>query len=293
MSPSDCSPPAPRKDHWAKHAEQWQWFASPLRPCAQDIRIFEEIVARQSSETGGACPTVLLLGVTSEIALMGWPDGRRLIAVDHSLTMLRKRWPAAEAQQAMEVCGDWLHLPLPPHSVNMVIGDGFLTLLSYPDGFRRLAGALVDVLAPGGLLVIRCFVRPARPEGAATVFADLAAGRIGSFHAFKWRLAMALHGSTAADGVRLADIWQTWHEARVDTKELAVRFGWAAESIGTIDNYRGIATYYTFPTIVEVRQALAPFFQEQACILPEYELAERCPIMVSAPKVGGSSNVAA
>lgn len=108
---------------------------------------------------------------------------------------------------------------------------------------------------------------------------------IGSFYAFKWRLAMALHGPAAADGVRLADIWQAWHEARVDTKELVTRFGWAAESIATIDNYCGIATRYTFPTLDEVREVFAPLFCEQDCFFPEYELAKCCPIKVFTPHV--------
>ena len=41
-----------------------------------------------------------------------------------------------------------------------------------------------------GRLIMRFFVQKEEPERPEEVFRDLIEDRIGSFHAFKWRLAM-------------------------------------------------------------------------------------------------------
>jgi len=41
---------------------------------------------------------------------------------------------------------------------------------------------------------------------------------------------------------------------------------------------------YTFPTLAEARAALRDDFSEIACGLPGYELGERCPTFVLAPR---------
>ena len=55
---------------------------------------------------------------------------------------------------------------------------------------------------------MRCFVLPEDREDVETVLADLAVGRTGGFHAFKWRLAMALQPDPQR-GVVLADVWES------------------------------------------------------------------------------------
>ena len=95
---------------------------------------------------------------------------------------------------------------------------------------------------------------------------------------FKWRLAMALHGSLAV-GVRLADIWSAWNDVFPDPAMLAKKLNWPISTIRTNDAYRELDTCYTFPTIEELRHAVSAHFSETACIYPPYEMGDRCPTL--------------
>jgi hypothetical protein len=110
------------------------------------------------------------------------------------------------------------------------------------------------------------------------LFEELHAGKIGNFHVFKWRLNMALHENVEA-GVRLGDVWDTF-EARIGRPRLlAEERGWPLEAVETIDAYRASEARYTYPTLGDLRRVLTPFFDEEACVYPAYELGERCPTL--------------
>jgi hypothetical protein len=55
---------------------------------------------------------------------------------------------------------DWLGLPVRERSLGMVVGDGSLIALRYPDGYRALASAIRAGLKTGGVLALRVYVRP-------------------------------------------------------------------------------------------------------------------------------------
>jgi hypothetical protein len=273
------------KDHWVEHAVQWQHVGPPLRPCPQDIKIFEEVVACWADSVCSPLPLrALLLGVTPELALMHWPSNTRLLAIDRCPAMISMVWPAKEARQAQAVCGDWRELSLPSGSIDIVLGDGCFTTLSYPQEYHQVAGNLYETLSSRGWVVLRFFIRPLKKESVSEIWTDLQAGRIVSFHACKWRLAMALHGPTAGHGVCLDDIWRAWHHAEVDKTQLKIAQNWTPDVMATINNYRGVMTRYHFPTLTEVRQIFTRYFQEKDCHVGDYELADRCPIFVFSKK---------
>lgn len=267
--------------HWDAHARQWRWIGPPLRPAAEDVRIAEDALGRWHEETGRADPRALLLGVTPEIVAMGWPAGTRLTAVDHAYAMIRSVWAGAPLGYPA-ICATWQRLPLAGGSHDAVLGDGCFTCLVGRRAFEAAIAAVRDVLRADGIFVMRFFTRPDRAEAPARVVDDLRAGRIGSFHAFKWRLAMALHGGLD-EGVRLADVWEAWRDAVPDPAALAARLGWPLPALLTIDAYRGVQSRYTFPTLAETRALLAACFSERACHVPRYELGERCPTLVLRP----------
>lgn len=266
--------------HWSHHAQQWSLIGPPLRPAPADIVILEQAVADWHANAGLPTPRGLLCGVTPEIARMRWPGHTRLTAVDRSLPMIAGVWPAADAPGAA-VCGDWLALPLPGESQDLLIGDGCYSLLVGRDRYAAFAAELRRVAAEGSLLAMRYFLRPLRSEPVGVVIDDLQQGRIGNFHVFKWRLAMALHGDLD-EGVRLRDVWDAWHEAVPDPATLAVQLGWPQTVVNTIHNYRDVDTRYTFPTIDEARELIGAF-RVVATHEPDYELGERCPTLFMQP----------
>jgi SAM-dependent methyltransferase len=269
-------------DHWNKHAAQWDWIGSPLRPDLQDIQMAGQALRVWEKTKPGRAPQALLLGVTPELAIMDWPSGTQLIAVDHSRAMIGGVWRSA-VQESTAVCANWTALPLPNASRDFIAGDGCFSALSFPGQYRAMVAELRRVIREDGMLLMRFFTRPAAPEAVTGVFDDLIGGRIGNFHAFKWRLAMALHG-TLDVGVRLADIWDAWHQAVPAPDQLASSLGWPLQSVLTIDAYRGVDTRYTFPTLVESRAALAGTFAEVECRFPSYELGDRCPTLMFRPR---------
>jgi len=260
-------------DHWHKHAHQWQHVGPPLRPCDKDIQYLEQAVSARSEAVHA-----LLLGVTPEIAAMRWPPRTRLTATDRNLGMIRTIWPGTQAPKKGVACADWLRLPFADGTFDMVVGDGCFTLFSYPEDYRALAASIRRVLKQSGLFCMRYFLRPDTPEDIEQVFDDLHNGDIGNFHVLKWRLAQALHGGIE-QGVRLANVWDTWHRQGLDVDTLAREQGWTPESILTINAYRGVDTYYTFPTLREIRAVMDDWFAETGIYYGNYELGERCPMV--------------
>jgi SAM-dependent methyltransferase len=267
--------------HWRSVGAQWALQESPGLPSPEDIAFYEQSVADWHAQARPASVLALLLGVTPEIALMRWPAGAEVVAVDQSQGMIGAVWPGARPGHAA-VCARWTELPLAAASRDVAIGDGCYSCLDAA-AYRVMSRALREVLRPGGLLVMRFFVRPEARESTAQVFADLFAKRIGSFFAFKWRLAMALHG-TLAEGVRLADVWDAWHAAVPQPEALARHLDWSLPKILMMDHYRKSELRYTFPTLAEARVALEDDFREIACRVPYYELGTRCPTLILQPR---------
>jgi SAM-dependent methyltransferase len=250
-----------------------------LRPAPEDLAIYGREIRRWHEATRPVPLHALLLGVTPELAAMPWPAGTQLLAADLSRPMIRGVWPGLGH---MAVCATWLALPLADCTQDLVLGDGSLSAIT-GDAYAAMSRSLRRVVRPRGLVLMRFYTRPDRPEAPASAFADLRAGRIGSFHAFKWRLAMALHGSLDA-GVRLRDIWDAWRDAVPHPEELARDRGWPLPVVLTMGDFRGIDTRYTFPTLAEARAVMAAGFEEVACHFPAYELGERCPILAFRPR---------
>jgi len=261
-------------------ARQWRVIDVPLRPHEDDVAVYEGVVDSWQGAHPDRGARGLLLGVTAEIATMKWPGGASLVAVDHSFPMVANVWP--KPAHGTAVCADWRTMPLPDRSRDVALGDGCLTLLSIPDGREAFARNLKRVLVDDGVLALRCFCRPEQVETPRQVLADLESGRVRGFHAFKWRFVMAVHGR-AANGVRLADVWDCWSAEVREPDALAARCGWPLESVRSMQVYRDSETRYLFSTVEESRRSLAPWFTLESQQVGGYELAERCPILIFRP----------
>ena len=225
----------------------------------------------------------MVLGVTPELCRLSAGSRGRFTAIDKSADMIRSNWRAADYPNGSVICADWLNMPCAPASVDLVFGDGSLSVLSYPDGYLRVGGELQRLLREDGQCILRCFVRPDTAETPKRIFEDLLGGRIGNFHVLKWRLAMALQPSIQ-EGIAVGLVWSALNREWPDLAALAARRRWPIEEVRTIEAYLGIDTRYTFPTMAEYRQVLseAGFAIRNVCV-PPYELGERCPTLVLEP----------
>lgn len=264
--------------HWRSFAGQFALLDSPLRPCAEDVRILEEMLAAEPEVFGAAAKKrAWLLGVTPEIATLRWPQELELLAVERVQAMIDAVWPG-DTDRRRAICADWLDAPFPDQSFDLAVGDGCLTAVGFPDELSRLLASVHRCLRRDGYLMLRLFCRPDVAETPNAVIAALQSGAPGSFHAFKWRLAMAVQGMADAPDVAVDAVWQIWNAAQIDMRALAEARGWLPEQVRTIEFYRGSPARYNFmrfdDTIRHLQQA---GFDLLATRTGSYELAERCP----------------
>lgn len=249
-------------NHWDRHSEQWQHIGSPLRPCAQDVDCFRASLPNGEGLKG------LLLGVTPELASIA-----DLIALDHNPLMVSK------IAQGETVIGEWLNMPFEQNSFDYALGDGSLNMLSYPHGYHQIFQELQRVVKPDGVVTFRLFAAPQSPESLEFLVEEALAGRIGSFHAFKWRWAMALTSERGQLNIQVSDILDVFNRHFPDREMLSFRSGWDIQSIHTIDVYGGSELSYSFPTLPQMQEVISPYFQSTNTQHGSYELAERCPVL--------------
>jgi SAM-dependent methyltransferase len=270
------------KIYWNAFAYTYRNLAPPLKPSAEDVTAAEDTLARWRTEHARVDLNALLCGVTPALAEMKLPLGTQLEAVEQSEPMIRAIWPGDTATRRA-IRGNWLDLPNADHSVDIILGDGCFNCMEYPVGYRALFTSLQRVLASDGIVLMRFFVRPEQREDLESVFSDLHAARIPSFHIFKWRLAMALQESTAA-GIVVNEIHAAWAARHIRTSDLASKLGWSEVTIKTIDAYKGKETRFSFPSVDEVRAVLPDSLSEILVRVPSYPLGERCPTFVLKPR---------
>jgi SAM-dependent methyltransferase len=266
-------------DHWPDLATQWAQVGSPLRPVEADVALFTQAVVRCAAERDRPL-RALILGVTPELYRLPWPAGTRLLAVDHTQAMIDNVWPGQTSEVA---CGQWTHLPLATGSRDIVVCDGGVHLISHPAEHWELVEELHRVIAPGGYFVARLFVPPAQRQSPAAVLESLLAGEIANLNILKLQLGMALQQS-AADGVELATIWETLHNAAGDFPTLAARLGWPLAHLLAINTYRNCPRRYHFVTTEEVRALFCRHpggFEIEIIPGPNYPMGEQCPIVVA------------
>lgn len=263
--------------HWSAVAERWKLVGPPLRPSPEDEREYSRVVLDWSHSHGS--PRALILGVTPELHGLPWPAGTDLKALDHTQAMIDALWPGPK-DAALR--GEWTDILLPAGSVDLVLCDGGLHLLSYPSQQRAMVRSLKRILVVGGLFVVRLFVPPAQRETVDAVLRDLASGTIPNLNVLKLRLGMALQQS-ATEGVELHDVWSALQAQFPDFEGLAHRLGWDLAHLQAIDTYRNCRSRYHF---VSVEAAQAMFCDDEAGFelvsvhTRSYALGERCPIVV-------------
>jgi SAM-dependent methyltransferase len=264
--------------HWKLHAAQWEKVGSPLRPVNEDAALYWSAITSLLAEPDLAAARVLLLGVTPELVSLRWPADSSLFSCDSSPDMLKHIWPLGRFPGAFfgALRADWRALPISSGTFNLIVGDGSLSVLGCADDHRACAREFHRILQPGGGLVLRLFCQPPTPELPEKVLSDLRDGNVGGFHAFKWRLVMAVHASDP--DAKLADVWARWKSEFPEPEPVGALSGWPPDAIGTLAAYRDAPARYSFYTLRETCALLSPEFEFIGAAWPNYELGERCPV---------------
>lgn len=257
---------------WNKQASKWDLIGAPLRPSPADIENHIEWIKEFSHRKN---LSVLLCGVTPEIVHIPWPKQTKFIAVDNNPAMLKSVLPQQTSHiKPLGLRANWIDLPLPSSSVDLVIGDGCYTLLKFSD-YAVMTREIRRVLKSDGMFSIRFFLQPEIRDSLDKIKLEISSKKISSFHAFKLQLAMALHQSQ--NGVRLGDIWDCWNiQFRELVDEHKIELQWRDEEINTIDNYHDSSVYYSFPPLSEISEVLNKNFLINKTFIPDYFLGDRC-----------------
>ena len=139
----------------------WNILAPPLRPSIYDVGLYARGLENRR------CESILIQGVTPELVDLALSRGAsRVIAVNKEKAYFtamrhfaRQDWSRLEA-----VVGDWrTFIPELGLNLDAVLGDGTLTLLTFPVEWKKVLQHTHQYLAPGGLLILRLSFQPEEP----------------------------------------------------------------------------------------------------------------------------------
>ncbi len=258
------------RNHRQDYHRAWSQLASPARPHA-------DVVEAMRRHIGPSPGRTLLLGVTPELADIS----ADVVALDRNVAMVRHVWPG-NSPSRHAVVGDWRAPPFVPGSFFACVGDCCLGALKFPDEYAVLFSELNRALQAGGRFVCRFFAPPDAPETVSAVGDAAKSGKIRGFHAFKFRLGIALAAQKPGFAIGVDEILEVFTQMFNDREELVRVTGWDRAHINTIDFYKGSMVHFHFPPRQTVLDVAAGIFS-RAGLVPSggYEMAELSPLLVA------------
>jgi hypothetical protein len=270
----------PVQSFWDELARIYRTLGPPTTPADEDLGFIREAIDIWTAHHPEGGLRALLLGVTPAIAGMHWPEGSSLLAIDRSIDMINAIWPGDIAEKRRAVCADWRALPLPEASLGVVIGDGIVSCIRYPEGLCELATRIRRALRGDGIFVLRPFVQSEQREDPEALLSDL--DGCPSFYHFIMRLLMAVQ-QCPQRGVPVHEVYRLWIERGMKQQVLAAHPEWEKRDIDTVEFFNDSDTVHTFPTLRELRSVLLQFFEEVCLSTPSYPFGDRYPTLVLRP----------
>lgn len=263
-------------EYWARIVEQWSFTSPPLRPSTQDVEFYSQAV--QDWIINNGVPRVLLLGVTSEIYSLPWPTGTDFLAVDHNPVMIEKVWLGRPDQVQ---CVDWLNMDLAEASRDIVICDGGLNLLPFPEGLDKLAEKLHRIIAPGGIFVTRLFAPSTVQESPQEVAKHFLNGAAPDPCYLKLRLWSAMYSENQS-GLRHVKVWEVLKQEVENPVQAAYQVGWSQEQLSLLESWQHSNASVYLLSVANI----AKIFNEQIGFelidvkIPTYALGDCCPTII-------------
>jgi len=265
------------EDHWKKTHLNLMPGRPPWRPSREDGTFMHEMAERALGRSRKDA-RVLVLGVTPEIIQLDWPNTTHIVAIDSSPGMIASTWRPHPTARSSVVCARWQETPLMDAAFDAVVGDGSLNALPDLNQYRKVFEQASRVLRPGGLLVLRCFLRPDSIILPAQVVSSAVSGAFPTTSAFRLRFAFSLTGSDGSVG--LAHLRESFNALVPDRDGLAHATGWPREDIDKVDIDKDSQVRLTFPTQSELTSLSEPIFEIERLEHGTYTQSEYCPTVL-------------
>lgn len=269
------------EDHWKKACINLMPGRPPWSPSLQDGMFMREF-AGLALERNGAEPRLLVLGVTPEVIQLDWPLAAHVVAVDSSAAMIASTWRPHKSLRSSVVCARWQDMPVPSAAFDAVVGDGSLNALPSLDDYGPVLRQVARTLKPGGVFVLRCFVKPDDIETPEHVLAQARAGAFPTTAAFRMRFAFAVTGTDGSIG--LAHMRGVFNALVPDRDDLAAATGWPRDHIDRVDADKDSGVKLTFPTQSQFVALAKPFFELESSMRGTYLLSDQCPTQLFRPR---------
>ncbi|HET8624793.1 MAG TPA: hypothetical protein VFM14_14610 [Gemmatimonadales bacterium] len=156
-----------------ERARNWHLFRPPARPSRAEVAHYAAVLAQAPRQCAWG-----LLGSTPELRSLAAAANQPLVCIDRDemvFTTLTSLVGVPNGEERF-VCSDWLSARL-NQPLSIVMGDGSINMLP-PDRHGPLLATVYDMLAPGGLALLRVHLAapPRFPDPAAVFRAYRSAG---------------------------------------------------------------------------------------------------------------------
>jgi SAM-dependent methyltransferase len=265
---------------WVAIAKAYSTFGSPFVPTAEDVEACERAIKGYMQPNQQRTEAVVL-GVTPKIVSMNWPNNTFVTGVDSSRDVIAAIWPGDIPMKRMAVCASWLNLPIADNTSDVVVGDGSLNVCRYPDEMAAILASVKRALKVGGLLVLRCYLRPDRQENLDELFYELKTAKPPmTVDCFKFRLYVAMQRSLR-EGISVRNAYQQLIARNLDRANMLTKLKWPLECVEPFELWRHSDAVYSFPTLMEIRDLFRHSgFTEISISKPAYKLGNLCPTLV-------------
>ena len=264
-------------EHWPDISKIWNQVGPPLRPSSDDLQFLTSVIQNRAQKFD--ISKVLILGVTPEFFYLPWPKGTQIRAADNTRSMIESIWPGPEHSV---IFSNWTTLPIEPNSFDLVLCDGGLHLLPYPDKQKVLIKKLHQILSPGGIAAFRLFVPPEKSLSPEFIKKKLLNGKILNLNELKFHLWMAIQ-ENSVEGVELHNVWEFVHQIEPDAKKMARILNWPIEHYQVINTYKNSnKRYYFLPTeqVLNLFTKSPGGFEVDEIHVPDYRMGEQCPTII-------------
>lgn len=262
--------------HFRNLATEWDRLSLPLRPRAPVPGMLRQLIPDTAQR-------MLILGVTPEFADLA-PD---ITALDHSEAMIAQVWPG-DNDMRRAVLGDWANMPFDDDTFDIVVGDGSLTLLPYPDGIHAVLAEIRRVTRQDGRAILRTFIAPdvGLSDNDMMAYANALKGQ--SIDALRWRFAVQAGSAAPTPNIVSHDAWLEFDRLYPDPTALMAANGWSAQDLERIILYRDGVMAMNFPTKDQLVQVVGDHFG-RLTFRPsgDYPMSELCPFAIMQDNTNG------